>query len=222
MISKLSVVTLALAVAGALGQQCTLSTNGNTVVNAMNTLTDDNNALQQAIAAFEEGPDNNSVGYNNAMVVYNQQIAVANDLAAVSQALSSYESELTDCDFTTFINLLSDTAPTLTSNIQSITADYNNYLNAGSFGYTWTGLQSMTVNSVQLISTVYSSLPGCEYTDQTSDAINGINGAVASAQSAYEISGSIPPANPCATTTTAGSTPTSPPTCSKKQAKRAN
>ncbi|CAN6643303.1 hypothetical protein TRVA0_019S02432 [Trichomonascus vanleenenianus] len=90
-------------------------------------------------------------------------------------------------------------------------------------------VETMACYSLQLISAVYSSLPGCEYAGRAVDTVSGITAAVVSVRQVYYIMLSYsdaPPIEPvpCSTSTAVGSTstagsstPTSPPTC-KKQA----
>ncbi|CAN6674837.1 hypothetical protein TRVA0_068S00100 [Trichomonascus vanleenenianus] len=222
MVSKLSIVSLVLTIASALGQQqCTLSDSGQAVADAINTFVTANSALQQAITAFESQNT-----FANVVTLSNDLPTVAADLAAIAQALTSPESELTDCDLTTLIGLLSDAAPTFVTVLQSLSNDYHTFVSFNILPLMANGVQAVADNSVQLISTLYSSLPGCEYAAQAVDAMNGITAVVASVQQSYGLSSSASPTAPalCSISTTGGSTPTSPPTCKKQvgQENRAN
>ncbi|CAN6643272.1 hypothetical protein TRVA0_019S02388 [Trichomonascus vanleenenianus] len=214
MVSKHSFAFLSLAVASALGQ-CTLSSGGQTIVTAMNNFITAIGILQQGIAYFETGSTGHA--YINAVYVYVKETVVASDVTKVSQALSSPESELTDCDFTTFISMLGDAAPAFVSALQNLADQYSHFVDTSTEGTITPGLQEMTDNFLQLITTVYGSLPGCEYTGQAVDTVNDITAAVVFVQKVYGLSASTSPTEPasCLTSTTGGSAPTLPPTCKK-------
>ncbi|CAN6673133.1 hypothetical protein TRVA0_048S00210 [Trichomonascus vanleenenianus] len=219
MVSTLSTFSLVLAITGALGQQCTPSSAGNTVVDDMNTLLTEIGVLQIRVNNFEIARN-----YNNGAAIYYQQQAVANELASAVQAINV--GGLNDCDFTTLIGLIGgDVTTTLVPILQSFVSDYTALSDVGAGSLTRLGTQMLTDNFQDLISAVYSSVPGCGYASQAIEAASSITAALASTQSFYGMSGT-PPVEPAACPTSSPtssptSTPTSPPTC-KKQVKRAN
>ncbi|CAN6673207.1 hypothetical protein TRVA0_048S00386 [Trichomonascus vanleenenianus] len=177
----------------------------------MNILISNTKTLQREIANFERIADNGAE-------ILSSEVGVNNLLAEVYQAITSSESTLTDCDFMTLIGLLGDFAPTFVSALQSLVNDYSAIVNATFYNsYIHPMLKLMTANAVQLVNTVYSSLPGCKYAGGAVDALDGIVGAVATAQQIYGLSASTSFIEPvlCPTSTTGASTPTSPPTCKK-------
>ncbi|CAN6643257.1 hypothetical protein TRVA0_019S02366 [Trichomonascus vanleenenianus] len=212
MVSKLSVVSLALAAASALGD-CLLSDNGNTIVAAINTLIADNNGLLAAILGWG-GPGYDPDPIRGGTLSLNY--ATGN----LAFYFNYYDAQNT-CDATTVIELLDQAAPTIKDIAGNYTSKSGDFASADLTDAAQGYVSTFASGARNVITAAYSWLP-CEFVGTTFQTIDGIITAVAAAEQAYGLSPSVAPTKP---QTCGGPTPTSPPTCSRRQAdkqKRAN
>ncbi|CAN6673341.1 hypothetical protein TRVA0_048S00716 [Trichomonascus vanleenenianus] len=214
MVSKLSVISLALAVAGALGQ-CTLSSIGQTIVNDIDLLINHSNNITQQFTAWDGQ-------YLSFLDIDTNVADVINDMTTLSQDLSSEGAN--DCDFQTVISKLDDAAPAFANALQAIENRITDYNSDGMENDLITKLSTLIQDTLPMVGAVYVYLP-CEYVGQTFDAMNSVLYSLALCQHIFSLNSPVAPAKP---QTCSRSTPTptsSPNTCSKKQAagvKRAN
>ncbi|CAN6674852.1 hypothetical protein TRVA0_068S00430 [Trichomonascus vanleenenianus] len=213
MVSKLATISLALAAVASAQADCGLSDNGVTIVNAIDTLMTDNDNLLAAINSWSMDESTDQISQKMTTVT-NDATTLASDFGVI---------RWNDCDVTTVVTLLGEAASTIIDIVSTLENERNIFAMAGLTTTSQGFVSTLASSTTQVINAAFNWLP-CDAIDQVFDTVDYIFGNITAAQHAYDVSPSVLPSKPtnCATTATGGSTPTSPPTCSKKRVKRAN
>ncbi|CAN6674847.1 hypothetical protein TRVA0_068S00320 [Trichomonascus vanleenenianus] len=212
MVSKLSVVSLALAITGALGQTCTLSVGGSALVKDINTLSSHSNTFAQTITSYQGYP-----GDTAASTVYSDLANVISDMQVIKDDFTmntAFNTGNSDCDISAIISAFNSAAPSIIDALTAIGDYAQGYLHNAGGVELMTKLTTLVPYVTDMLTSTYSLAP-CDIVGQTSSLAGQIADALATCQESFNISPSNAPTQPAACS------PTSPPTCSKKQ-KKAN
>ncbi|CAN6673116.1 hypothetical protein TRVA0_048S00166 [Trichomonascus vanleenenianus] len=191
MVSKLSIASLALAVASALGQTdtCTVSDAVQTILNDIDTLTTANTNFASALAEWVADTSNTGL----LAAAGSQAAALISDISDVATAFSD-STNPSSCEVATVLNKFSDASGTIESTLAALgdaSADVT-----GSYAAVAKGdIEQLGDATVALLASAYAWLP-CADVSLAVSAVSNIIQALNNVETAFTVQLSVAPVQP--------------------------